>query len=444
MLVFTGVTISFFITNSAFTFAGITEDKLGLLVILLMSAIGGILFTALIHGDFIPVLCSGFQYWLMVPVFFNMLQVNAFCNADDISWGTKNLDKRGDHEAVKTQSKKLAYRVRPTRASRAFWKAMGDLQAHLFDQQQVKKYNAKKEAKLKAFASYLLIAWVGSNVILVSVILIISNTTWEVCATTESEMAVSAIRSQADDYDKALAIADLVQTAVTILMRGSQLYPFDGLQGFPQAYPMLVSGDAQSNTARGSRVTILANATEMFNNLDQSMPKFEDWLAESMGINASATLDEFNTIWLPLPSNTSGFDTSITCKEENGYTYYLQAQFLLLMVIVAFQVGGSIIFIIGTWWRRFTGAAFGTAFGSLPEGALGPDGKILDTDSDDEMGSDFEVAIQPSNLRYVTQRGVPSSAEIDTVTDSGSYTPTSDGSLAGMRRRGGLSPRYID
>ena len=37
-------------------------------------------------------------------------QMNAFCNADDISWGTKNLDtKRSDHEAAKMKSKALAY-----------------------------------------------------------------------------------------------------------------------------------------------------------------------------------------------------------------------------------------------------------------------------------------------------------------------------------------------
>lgn len=223
----------------------------------------------------------------------------------------------------------------------------------------------------------------------------------------------------------------------------AQLYPFDGLQGFPQAYPMLVSGDAQANSARGSRVTVLANATELFNNLDQSMPKFEDWLAEAMGINSTATLDEFNQIWLPMPSNTTGFDTSVTCKKEYGYKYYLQAQFLLLMFIVLFQVGGSVIFIVMTWWRWFTGAAFGAGKTRLPPpGAMDADGKILDTDDE---GSDFEVAIQPSNARYVaSQRRVPSSTEIDTATDSGSYTPTSDGSgHGGVRRRGG-SPRYID
>lgn len=38
-------------------------------------------------------------------------QMNAFCNADDISWGTKNLDtKRADHDAAKMRSKALAYK----------------------------------------------------------------------------------------------------------------------------------------------------------------------------------------------------------------------------------------------------------------------------------------------------------------------------------------------
>lgn len=36
----------------------------------------------------------------------------AFCNADDISWGTKNLDtKHADHDAKKMASKALAYQV---------------------------------------------------------------------------------------------------------------------------------------------------------------------------------------------------------------------------------------------------------------------------------------------------------------------------------------------
>jgi hypothetical protein len=113
---------------------------------------------------------------------------------------------------------------------------------------------------------------------------------------------------------------------------------------------MLVSGDAQSNTARGSRVTVLANATELFTNLDQSMPKFEEWVRESMGINATATLEEFEEIWLPMPSNSStGYDASVTCVKHYGYTYYLQAQFVILCVIILFQVGGVVLWMGQSW-----------------------------------------------------------------------------------------------
>ena len=47
----------------------------------------------------------------------------------------------------------------------------------------------------------------------------------------------------------------------------------------------------QSNCPRGSSCTVYANATELFSNIDQSMPKFSDWLHQAMGINSSATLE---------------------------------------------------------------------------------------------------------------------------------------------------------
>jgi hypothetical protein len=164
-----------------------------------------------------------------------------------------------------------------------------------------------------------------------------------------------------------------------------------------------------------------------------------------MGVNATATLDEFGQIWLPMPSNTTGFDTSVTCVKEYGYKYYLQIQFLLLLFIVAFQVGGSVIFILMTWWRRATAAAFGAGGARAGAAAGEGDAKILDTDDE---GSDFEVAVHPGSGRFgAALRRVPSSTEIDTATDSGSYTPTSAGSeREAPRRRGGDrgSPRFVD
>lgn len=239
------------------------------------------------------------------------------------------------------------------------------------------------------------------------------------------------LQSQAVEGDKALVMADLIQTAVTILQRGEALYPFHGLQGFPDNYPMLVTGDAQvgvarrqerplgcqssetspcyvpfplttatflhptarplqSNAVRGSPVTVLANATELFSNIDASMPKFTDWLHQSMGINSSATLEvrgcgvlnverapvlvqpgmtaagtasphisrpvqarrdaqqqwliashpvqphphravlqEYGRLWMPMPSNTTnGYDSHVVCTINYGYTYFLQVRAL--------------------------------------------------------------------------------------------------------------------
>ena len=66
---------SFLITNHNFSFGSWSNDQLGLLVGTLMSAIGGILLTALLHGELFAMLGAGFQYWIMQPVFWNILQV---------------------------------------------------------------------------------------------------------------------------------------------------------------------------------------------------------------------------------------------------------------------------------------------------------------------------------------------------------------------------------
>lgn len=68
---------SFLVTNTDYSFIGISSDKLGLVVAILMSALGGILLTSLLHGEILAMIGAGFQYWVMQPVFFNMLQVRA-------------------------------------------------------------------------------------------------------------------------------------------------------------------------------------------------------------------------------------------------------------------------------------------------------------------------------------------------------------------------------
>jgi chitin synthase len=310
----------------------------------------------------------------------------------------------------------------------------------------------------QAFSSYLLIAWVSTNVIFVAAATILSNSTWESCAMTESEMAVNAVKSQAVEGDKALIMADLIQTAVTILQRGEALYPFHGLQGFPDNYPMLITGDAQSNAVRGSPVTVLANATELFSNLDASMPKFSDWLQQGMGINSSATLEEYGRLWMPMPSNTTnGYDSHVVCTMHYGYTYFLQIMFIILCVIVLFQVGGSVIFIVAYWVRRWTGrdrkdgsggalqrAPSGSTHGGMAMGAaagMPMMGSVKSFYSSDPTGSEVEIAIQPGSARYAGGQMVMPPAGDEPLTDD-SYSPRSDNSPSPVRRRRGDSPHF--
>jgi hypothetical protein len=67
-----------------------------------------------------------------------------------------------------------------TKESKSFWKAMMKVHEKLTDVNQIKAHNAIKETKLKAFATYLLIAWLTSNIIFAQIVNIVSALEWEV------------------------------------------------------------------------------------------------------------------------------------------------------------------------------------------------------------------------------------------------------------------------
>ena len=240
-------------------------------------------------------------------------------------------------------------------------------------------------------------------------------------------------------------------------------------------------------------------------------PSWHDWLQESMGINATSTLAEFNNIWLPMPANTTnGYDATISCTMHSGYTYYLQAQFITMAMIVMFQVGGkapagrggcqgllpgsnmgkaegrcggaptielllllagtggrwhqsttfrhgacvadypgpliplnpphthppptppcphqvggSILFILGHFWRRLSGMAFGSA--SMRRETYTPRYPATEATT-----SEFEIAIQPGSARFAAGHTLPPSVF---AAHGGEDTPRSDNSPAAVRRR---------
>ena len=56
--------------------------------------------SALLHGEFVLVCASFMQYCFMMPMVANVLAVYAFCNLQDLSWGTKGLEAGSGHGGV--------------------------------------------------------------------------------------------------------------------------------------------------------------------------------------------------------------------------------------------------------------------------------------------------------------------------------------------------------
>ncbi|GAB4813424.1 hypothetical protein N2152v2_000470 [Parachlorella kessleri] len=348
MVAFTGITIWYltgYSAGSIFT----SISRIGVILV-----VGSMLFCGMLHGDGLAFAGSFLQYWFFQPVFWNILQLNAFCNTDDITWGTKNLDTKKDATQTKSLLKSsMRYASgRQSKESKSFWKAMMKVHEKLTDINQIKAYNAIKEQKLKAFATYLLIAWLTSNIIFAQVVNIVSDLSWEECTESPAELYGNIIKSKVDDADNVQAVGYIVYTAQAILQKAASKYPFGGLPHFPEAYPILLSGNAQSDTSAGNIVTVLASSTEVFNSLPSALPTFSDWLNYSAGVNINKTQEGFDTLKLPAPDLNA--NDTVVCTTKYGRQYYITLQFIVLAFLVGSQALGSFIFIMMYYWRRIS------------------------------------------------------------------------------------------
>ncbi|WRT68438.1 uncharacterized protein IL334_005414 [Kwoniella shivajii] len=78
----------------------------GVLVAAVMSTIGIYLFASFLYRDPWHMFSSFPQYLLLAPSFTNVLNVYAFCNLHDVSWGTKGSDKAEALPAVSSSKEK--------------------------------------------------------------------------------------------------------------------------------------------------------------------------------------------------------------------------------------------------------------------------------------------------------------------------------------------------
>lgn len=78
----------------------------GVLVAAVMSTIGIYLLASILYSDPWHMFSSFPQYMLLAPSFTNVLNVYAFCNLHDVSWGTKGSDKAEALPAVSSSKEK--------------------------------------------------------------------------------------------------------------------------------------------------------------------------------------------------------------------------------------------------------------------------------------------------------------------------------------------------
>ncbi|KAH8093838.1 chitin synthase, partial [Phellopilus nigrolimitatus] len=71
----------------------LVEPPVGALIAAMISTFGIYLISSLLYRDPWHIFSSFFQYLLLAPSFTNVLNVYAFCNLHDVSWGTKGSDK---------------------------------------------------------------------------------------------------------------------------------------------------------------------------------------------------------------------------------------------------------------------------------------------------------------------------------------------------------------
>ncbi|KAF0686055.1 Aste57867_22117 [Aphanomyces stellatus] len=129
-------------------------------VCLIIATLGVYFVAALIHCELHHVIFTIVQYTVMLPTTINILMIYAFCNLQDLSWGTKGLTDGGGHGPSGASS--------VDKASSGSYK---DLVAARKAKEAEARQDAKKANEVKkgfeAFRSNLLMFWLMSNAALI-------------------------------------------------------------------------------------------------------------------------------------------------------------------------------------------------------------------------------------------------------------------------------------
>ncbi|KAG0359366.1 Chitin synthase, class 1 [Podila minutissima] len=175
------------INNGATNFSAIMNDETFRNVILsLASTYGLYLMGSILYLEPWHMLTSFVQYLCMVPSYVNVLNVYAFCNTHDVSWGTKgDTIEKMDLGAVKATTTAgsaevtVQVPIEEKDINENYQLALDALLERTEEQPQKRDAKTKQEDYYKAFRTRLVILWCASNALLVSIVTYGSGSTYD-------------------------------------------------------------------------------------------------------------------------------------------------------------------------------------------------------------------------------------------------------------------------
>ncbi|KAI1315891.1 Chitin synthase, class 1 [Mortierella claussenii] len=144
------------------------------IILSLLSTYGLYIFMSLLYMDPWHMITSFVQYLFMMPSYINILNVYAFCNTHDVSWGTKgdNTTHSDLGEARKSDGQVVEVELPVTLAdiNEAYDDAIAELSHKVVEVHQSRSAATKQDDYYRGFRTRLVMAWIGSNGLLVAVV----------------------------------------------------------------------------------------------------------------------------------------------------------------------------------------------------------------------------------------------------------------------------------
>jgi chitin synthase len=178
------------VATNAFTIADIWKNQIFFtLIVSLLSTYVLYFIVSFLFFDPWHMFTSFFQYLILTPTYINVLNVYAFCNTHDITWGTKGDDKAEKLPSAKVKADGKVDVAIPTDDGDLNQQYAAELKLIAGKAPPEKRTispSEKQEDYYKGFRSFVVLFWIGCNVALVAVILSTGgNTTLTLAGSTD-------------------------------------------------------------------------------------------------------------------------------------------------------------------------------------------------------------------------------------------------------------------